>query len=317
MIRSLRHLSAVMLAALVLTALLSSRADAEAAPERGKLTLTVVAADTTKNVTFPPLNRCLRLPAPWTDLAALPMPNAAGMAQIEQLLPGDQVETTMEFDQNHNPTKIISLDNIRRPISTAERLLVWAVVMGLLIFGFQLFSGKWPNVIMIGADNRYSNSKTQMTFWFGAVASAYATFILLRWFEFGGGYFGGVNTPPNLMTLTGLSALTFGGAKVITQQKANAATPSATPKTRAMQPHFADDLINSDTNQPDLGDIQMLLVACAAVTIFLVSAFNAAALLPMEVTTNLPDVDSTLLASFGIGQGAYLVKKAASAPGEG
>ena len=39
--------------------------------------------------------------------------------------------------------------------------------------------------------------------------------------------------------------------------------------------------------------------------------------LKLATQVTLPDVDTTLLASFGIGHGAYLIKKAALKPGEG
>lgn len=61
----------------------------------------------------------------------------------------------------------------------------------------------------------------------------------------------------------------------------------------------------------------MLLVTLTAVAIFLISCFiYLSDLWPKHLIT-LPDVDTTLLSAFGVGQGAYLLKKAASDPGKG
>jgi len=85
----------------------------------------------------------------------------------------------------------------------------------------------------------------------------------------------------------------------------------------ADNPNLLTDLVQNDEGAPDLGDFQMIAITLTAVVIYLTSTFNALASIPLQVHVSLPDVDTSLLAGFGIGQGAYLVKKAALPPGRG
>jgi hypothetical protein len=66
----------------------------------------------------------------------------------------------------------------------------------------------------------------------------------------------------------------------------------------------------------------MILISFAAVAIFAWTSFYFLGSLDIvnglvAKTTTLPDVDSALLGAFGLGQGAYLVKKAALPSGQG
>jgi hypothetical protein len=123
-------------------------------------------------------------------------------------------------------------------------------------------------------------------------------------------FIGGVGLPQNLVVLTGLSAFTFGGAKVITAQKDPA-------KRAATNSNILNDLVQNDKGKADLGDFQMMLIVVSAVVIFVLSSFHFLATLTLETPISLPDADTTLLSGFGIGQGAYLIKKAALKAGEG
>jgi hypothetical protein len=176
-----------------------------------------------------------------------------------------------------------------------------------------------PLSFLIGADNRYSNSQTQLALWFAALATAYRATVILRFFYLGADYIGGGGITENLLALTGLGALSFGGAKVITTQKIENATQSnqPAPKPPAAQPHLLTDLVLNDRQQADLGDFQMILVTLGAVGVFVFSNFHFLSGLKLALDVTLPDLDSTLLASFGIGQGACLTKKAALKLGEG
>ena len=162
-----------------------------------------------------------------------------------------------------------------------------------------------------------------MGLWFSAVAVVYLSANILRGFLLGGDYIGGVSLPTNLIVLTGLSAFTFGAARAITTQKAgaaaNAPTDAAVPKPLAVNPNppSVSDLVQNDNKTTDLGDIQMILVTLAAVAIFICQSFWYLTSLPISKSVILPDVDSALLATFGLGQGAYLFKKAASPFGAG
>lgn len=104
---------------------------------------------------------------------------------------------------------------------------------------------------------------------------------------------------------------------MITAQKAqNAGEAAPLTKPRAMRARISD-LVRNDRNRADLGDLEMILITLAAIGIFVLSGFHFLGALQLAPRVTLPDVDSTVLASFGIGHGAYLAKKAAPGLGEG
>lgn len=213
-----------------------------------------------------------------------------------------------------------------------------ALILGALIVaiaGFIATGGKLKQ-IFVGADNRYSNSICQVAIWFGIMMSCYLAALFLRlhgtigctsWLV------GGIDIPGQLAAMSGLSALTFAGAKAVTVQKDAAAkdanlrqapkirqgTAERVPeKTAAVNPPRLADLFQNDQGQFDIGDFQMLFITVIAAAIYVLATFaflgtNAL----MSANTSLPPVDSSLLAAFGISQGAYLAKKAASPPGQG
>jgi hypothetical protein len=193
-----------------------------------------------------------------------------------------------------------------------------------------------PFKFIVGMDNRYSNSKFQIALWFWLLMSTYLAAVVLRVFYAGWDFFGGVNIPQNLLVLSGLSALTYGGAKAITTAKVNAATnpapiaaavappptaavavvapaPIANPKNSLApgQESLLRDLVQNDYGQFDFGDFQMLAVTLVAALMYLMLVFHFLWSVDFLKTTTLPDVDTTILAGFGLGQGAYLAKKAA------
>ncbi|PYV71082.1 MAG: hypothetical protein DMG97_17370 [Acidobacteria bacterium] len=59
--------------------------------------------------------------------------------------------------------------------------------------------------------------------WFFVLIASYIAAVWLRLRVAGWDFVGGVDIPKNLLLLSGLSALTFGGAKAITASKAAAA----------------------------------------------------------------------------------------------
>lgn len=179
-----------------------------------------------------------------------------------------------------------------------------------------LFTRGHPLQLIIGQDNRYSNSKFQMALWFSILIATYITTIFFRLHLAGWDFWGGINIPPHLLALSGASALTYGAAKGITTSKVQAAVAAggANPKTPGT-PHFLLDLISDDGGGFDLGDFQMLIVTLLAVAMYLVTIFHFLGIIESLKAVSLPDVDTTILTAFGLGQGAYLVKKAAGNPG--
>jgi hypothetical protein len=133
----------------------------------------------------------------------------------------------------------------------------------------------------------------------------------MRWLH--AGLLGHLGIPTNLLVLSGLSGLTFAGAKGITTQKNADAQKKQEPVKSQGNPSFPGDLIRSDNpGQFDLGDFQMIIITLIAVVSYVWMAASFLGNLTHCLSATLPDVDGTLLAMFGIGQGAYLTKKATS-----
>jgi hypothetical protein len=177
-----------------------------------------------------------------------------------------------------------------------------------------------------------------MALWFFVLITTYIAALWLRVLWAGWGFVGGVDIPKNLLLLSGLSALTFGGAKAITANKNAAPETAGQKKNSATPPRFFFDLTHNDGkpavaaqpavgNQPpvaaqpatppqfDFGDFQMLVVTFIAVATYIVLILNFFGTIEYSKVVTLPDVDTTLLATFGLGQGAYLTKKAVGNPG--
>jgi hypothetical protein len=230
---------------------------------------------------------------------------------------GDIVK--IEVDNASNPTQVTKVDEISRKVSIKARLFVLAASFLFLVFCAAALTKCRPQEFLIGVDRRYSNSQSQIALWFAVVATVYASAIVLRCYYLGWDFIGGVGLPTNLIVLSGLSAFTFGGAKAITVSKltpGQLANPGTSPKGTGT-PNLLTDLIQNDNGVADFGDFQMILIALAATIIFLLTAFHYLGLLALDKTVTLPDVDTTLLSGFGLGQGAYLFKKAALPPGQG
>ena len=184
---------------------------------------------------------------------------------------------------------------------------VLATTVACCFFLIALLTWWHPLQLITGQDGRYSNSKFQMALWFFVVIATYLATVYLRVSRIGWDLVGGVNIPDNLLLLSGMSALTFGGAKGITTAKVDAAAAQgiANPKPPG-QPHFWHDLIQNDVGTFDLGDFQMFVVTLLAVGMYLAAILHFLGLLGVSAAVKLPDIDTTILATFGLGQGAYL-----------
>jgi hypothetical protein len=196
-------------------------------------------------------------------------------------------------------------------------LLLTLVVTGLLLYGITFLivrcTGKNLNDIFVGQDKRLSNSKSQMAIWFFVLLVGYISLNFLRAIKGNLGFVGGINIPQNLLLLSGLSALTYGGAKVITQSQVNGkpgSKPDAPDKTAGLK-----DFVTDDDSNTDFGDLQMSFITLLAVVVYLLQLLNFLGTLELHRLVTLPDVDTTILSIFGLSQGAYLAKKAAVATG--
>jgi hypothetical protein len=335
-----RILAALAAGLLALTALSTvAAAQTVAPPPTGPTTVTTpkVVAFTGKIAAVGPRGTSVTI----KDVAKpLAVPDPAAQALLAQAHAGDTVHG--QTDDALAPTTMNKVDSVTRPVDAMTRMITLlgsVVVLFLLAAVVTRFK---PQCFIIGADGKYSNSQVQLTLWFGVVAVVYASAVVLRIFEFGWDYVGGVGITQNLILLTGLSAFTFGGAKVIASQKAASAAAAAAaaaappvapvagvaavPAAPAAAPaapvstapaSLVKDLVSNAAGAPDLGDFQMIVITLAAVVIFAVNCFVYLGRLPLEAVTTLPDVDTTLLSAFGLGQGAYLIKKAALPPNQG
>ncbi|EJL30556.1 hypothetical protein PMI01_03108, partial [Caulobacter sp. AP07] len=126
-------------------------------------------------------------------------------------------------------------------------------------------------------------------------------------------------------TASAAAANAAGAAAVATANAAAAALAATNTPPAAAQPSAATtgvkasirDLFQNDQGDADLGDFQMILISLVAAGIFLWSSLLFMSVLDVVKTTTLPDIDTTLLGTFGLGQGAYLIKKAALPAGQG
>jgi hypothetical protein len=251
--------------------------------------------------------------------------------QLKQLHKGDHVQVvyTTDSSKNQNTLKALSIDSISNTSVAGVWAILGSVAITLLLYCF--FSGFKPQQLIIGEDNRYSNSKFQMALWFFVLITSYIAALWIRLWAAGPAFVGGVNIPNNLLLLSGLSALTFGGAKAITSTKSGA--PGEAMKTIATEdPSFFFDLTHDDGTRPtpeirakdgqllvpatpgtakfDFGDFQMLVITLIAVVTYIILIFDFFGSVAYARVITLPDVDTTILATFGLGQGAYLTKKA-------
>jgi len=235
--------------------------------------------------------------------------------KLASLAPGDRMAIVESGDSDH--PVLDSITNIQRPVSAKTRTIAVALAAAIILAFAAAATRFRPLTLLVGVDNRISKSQTQLAIWFGVAMLAYLATIELRVWAFGFDYIGGIGITSNLLALSGLSALSFGGAKAITISKAaDPAIPSLAAKTTAAAPKLID-LFSDDSGRPDLGDFQMMFVTVLAAVVYFFKTWQYLAWLAMDQSVDLPDVDTALLSAFGIGQGAYLVKKAASDPGKG
>lgn len=239
----------------------------------------------------------------------------AGVLPIE-LKKGDLITVTYKDDKDTGITSV-SLDKVK----AGPGVLFWSVLIGVVITvsALLLFDNSLKKMtgvkggLLIGLDNRYSNSKTQMVIWTFLVIFTYATLFFQRWF---GGlatsipYSYLINIPQNLGILMGISAGSFLGAKAITSSKV--ASGSIT-KTKADDSESSlVDLITNDSKAIDLGDAQMIAWTLVATVVYLFNFLRMWYYLDPSAEVSLPDIDSTLLALTGVSQAAYLGKKLVS-----
>ncbi|SEO59616.1 hypothetical protein [Nitrosovibrio sp. Nv6] len=235
---------------------------------------------------------------------------------VAAMRPGDGINATYVRDGGTDAVDGInhvkSLEWQSKPVTREARWLSLTGAVVLLWTIAYVFTKGHPADLYLGRDNRYSSSKFQTVLWFWLVISAYIAIVSHRILAAGWSYVGGVDIPPHLLILSGISVLTFTAAKAITAGKVErAASEGKTDvKTSADIPQ-ATDLICDDSRRTDLGDFQMVVITILAVIIYAISAVEFMEQIEFRRVVTMPDVDATLLSIFGLGQAAYLGKKAA------
>ena len=276
---------------------------------------------------------------------------AAAPAQSSTAQPATPVATATEpvkaANQQANPPASQSANqsanqsvSTRPPLGRTTRILALAAGTLITFILYFLLSGLHPLQLIVGEDNRYSNSKFQVALWFFVLIATYIATFGLRAFA---GVIGQIGIPEHLLLLSGMSAFTYAAAKGITTSKVNDAQAQgiADPKNTAASPSLLRNLTHDDGVAPlaaesavpgaplrllragrlpslDLGDAQMVIVTLLAVAVYIYIVLHFMGI-PDKLyapTASLPDVDSTILSVFGLGQGAYITKKAVGNVGQ-
>lgn len=229
---------------------------------------------------------------------------------------GDFVNLSYTADHELNRLSVVKLEV--NGFFSLVILITTGIGLYFITFLIVLFVSKEGstlslNNIFVGQDKRLSNSKSQMAVWFFVVLVSYISLSILRAINGGLEFVGGIGIPQNLLFLSGLSALTYGGAKVITQSQVNsnpASKQDAPEKKAGLQDFFTDD-----EGKTDFGDLQMTFITLLAVVVYLIQLLSFLSVLELHRLVSLPDLDTTILSIFGLSQGAYLTKKAVVATG--
>jgi hypothetical protein len=244
----------------------------------------------------------------------LRVPTTELQEELRGFFPGDLVRLQVAVA---NTGAVLQTLRVREhEASGGARLGMLLGSAALLFFVAVVLLRTKPSHLVRGFDNRFSTSKAQTVLWFGIVLVTYVALLWRRISAGGLAFCGGINIPDNLLLLSGLSAFTFVAAKAITTAKERAAasapagSPAAPAKTIAPAPKF-HDLFTDDQGRVDVADFQILLITLLAAVVYLVQVFEFMSVVELHQKVRLPDVDKTILAFFGLGQGAYLTKKVA------
>ncbi len=232
---------------------------------------------------------------------------------------GDRIIATVSVSKS-GAADATTLQDIQPQVLEIEPWAPAAALFSLPVFVILLTIcfKKVRELLFVGQDGRSSNSKTQISLWFTLWVSAYFATFVLRWTS-PQHFLGSISTPSALLALSGISGLTFAGAKGITANKV-ANTPQVAPsaglpngkRNNIKAAGSLGDLVKDDAGNYDFGDFQMLIMTLVAVVSYTIIAYHFLGVLEARVSVSLPDVDGTVLAMFGVGQGAYLAKKAST-----
>jgi hypothetical protein len=235
--------------------------------------------------------------------------------------PGDRVDIT--YDNTNNV-------NILKSIIISESKVSWQRVLGTLLYTtialcylielLLLFVVKnnqnFPriiNVLCMGNDNRYSNSKTLFIFWFFILLISLISFGILRVQNSGSLlFFGGIRIPDSLLALSGITSVTLISAKAVALDQDNKGLKEKSPDGPSKIEYFFRDLLCNDKKEIDLGDFQMTIINGLLMIGYILIFIGFLQVIPLNKSASLPDIDSSLITGLGFTQATYLVKKLVS-----
>ena len=162
--------------------------------------------------------------------------------------------------------------------------------------------GKWPNHIYRSDDSGASSaSKAQLLLWTVVAIFSYTVIYADRVLNHNT-FDVPTEIPSNLLVAMGLSAGTTLAAKVVS------GTQIRSGKAQKQEEDSKGGILLNDDGEPDLSKIQMMAWTFLAVGVYLISVLKVISI-SFQVP-DLPDINPTLLALMGIGEIAYVGKKA-------
>ena len=190
-----------------------------------------------------------------------------------------------------------------------------ALVLAGFLLAYRRATGSWRLWrLAVGRDGRYSTSLFQGLAWTVVVLASYLAIWFARLHLGATGAIGPV--PESVLAAMGLSLGTTAAAAGITSRRVRS-------RSEQRDPADADDLalrqlVCDDSGRPNLAKAQLMAWTVVALGIYAVTAVatvvRTAGAASLDGLPPLPDIEPTLLILMGIGQGAYLAVKAASAP---
>lgn len=163
----------------------------------------------------------------------------------------------------------------------------------------------WGRSLVIGQDNRVSTSKTAALVWTYTLAGALLSFLIARW----------LGHPEGLDQLNGQGlnaqyAVLIGGplgAAILAKGIVSAQIDSGISAKPAADSASPGQLVQNDTGQTDLGDLQYLLFNVVALAFFYGDIFRAP-------QAGLPTVPDVLLGLTSVAAVGFVGKKALAGP---
>ena len=185
-------------------------------------------------------------------------------------------------------------------VAAGALVVIWAVI--------SLIGGSWNVLRFIqGEDHRPSTSKAQWLLWTIVILFSYVAIYAARAQR---GHFEALGeVPANVLVALGLTTATMAVAKGIAMSKRQ---PPATAATLGISDlRF---LVQENDGSPDLSKAQMLAWTFVALSVYVLVVVNQVHGIVHDVpgSIGIPDIDGSLMALMGLGQGGYIAKKVVS-----